>query len=119
MRKSSNVRSAIVAPEFSNVKLYNDGFVVTVSLHISSNVYEHFAAQQDRHVIAYRGRFYLHWEKHYSYFIDELDPENPTLSPFPKAFREARKALKHLMIMRREAEIAILNREISVLKNKY
>lgn len=40
MRTSNNVRSTVVAPQFANLKLYQDGYKLTVSLHISKDVYE-------------------------------------------------------------------------------
>lgn len=114
MRKASNVRNAIIAPEFVNVTTYNDGFRLTISLHTSEDVYNHFREQQNSHAILYRGKYYLHWEEFYSYSMVKVN--NQVISPFDKAFADAKKALKHLKIMSREAKIASLKAEIDCIK---
>ena len=105
MRKSSNVRSAIVAPEFTNVKLYNDGYKVTISLPISEDVYHMIGSTVSGNVvICYRGKYYIHWEKSYGYE-----------TPFGMAFSEAYDNLKHMKIAIRQAKIDILQAEITLI----
>lgn len=105
MRKSSNVRCAIVAPQFTNVKLYQDGYKVTVSLPISERMHEHLTLMYNGVAISYRGRYYIHWEKSYGYDI-----------PFGTAFSEAANNLVHMKITLREAKIEFLQNEIEFLK---
>ena len=107
MRKSSNVRSAIVAPEFTNVKLYNDGYKVTISLPISGDVYQRiYSTISADIVICYRGKYYIHYETSYRYE-----------TPFAKAFDEAYGTLKHMKITIRQAKIDILYNEITMIEN--
>lgn len=105
MRKSSNVRSAIVAPDFTNVKLYNDGYKVTISLHISEAVFAWLEPNYYGRAICYRGKHYLHWEKNYPYSIS-----------FADAFADAQHILQHMMVLIRETKIEILKAEIDQIE---
>ena len=105
MRKSSNVRSAIVAPKFTNVKLYNDGYKVSVNIPISSKVFEMFRDKPFGHkLISFNGKYYIHWEKSYQYS-----------TPFISAYDEAESHLINMKIEGRAYKIDILNDEIHIL----
>ena len=107
MRTSNNVRSAIVAPEFTNMTLYNDCYRLTISLHISEEVFNRLVSSEMREAkpICYRGRKYLHWEKSFYYDVKFWD-----------AYAEAETALRHMKVIIREAKIHILEDEIDVIK---
>ena len=108
MRTSNNVRSAIVAPEFTNMTLYNDCYRLTISLHISEEVFDRlsYTEMRDAKPICYKGRKYLHWEKTFCY--DETS--------FNEAYGEAETALRHMKVIIREVKILILEDEIDVIK---
>ena len=107
MRTANNVRSVIVAPEFTNVKLYNDGYTLTVSLHISEKVYDGLCQSElhEARPIQYRGRYYFHWSKTYLYD-----------TKFCFAFAEAEIALRGMKVIIREQKVRILQDEIDYLK---
>jgi len=105
---TSNVRCGIVAPKFCNLKLYNDGFKVSVSLHISQDIYDELREMNDAYKpIQYRGKCYLHWEKSFHYACDSFD----------EAYEEAFEALHSMKICIRRHKIVLLSREIDVLQD--
>ena len=107
MRTSNNVRSAIVAPEFTNMTLYNDCYRLTISLHISEELFNHFSisCMREAKPICYKGRKYLHWEK--TFWYD---------TRFYEAYAEAETALRHMKVIIREAKVLILQEEIDLIK---
>ena len=107
MRTSSNVRSAIVAPEFTNMTLYNDGYHLTISLHISEEVFNRLstAHMNESKPIGYKGRYYLHWEKTFWYNTE-----------FCEAFAEAETVLRHMKVIIREVKVILLQEEIDLIK---
>lgn len=106
MRTSNNVRSAIVAPEFTNMTLYNDSYRLTISLHISEEVFSRLSdCMREVKSFYYKGRRYLHWEKTFYYN-----------TKFDEAFAEAEIALRHMKVIIREIKVRILQEEIDLIK---
>ena len=106
MRTSSNVHTAIVAPQYTNLKLYNDVYVVTISLGISRKVYELlFGMGINAKPIEYRGRFYLHYESSYGYSTS-----------FAEAYEDAAWILRQMKVAIREAKMQLLQQEIECIK---
>ena len=107
MRTSSNVHSAIVAPEFTNLKLYNDGYNVSVNIPISIRVFEMFKDKPFGHkLISFKGKYYIHWDKSYQYS-----------TPFISAYIEAQSHLIDMKIEGREYKISILRDEIYIISH--
>ena len=105
MRTSSNVHTAIVAPQYTNLKLYNDSYVVTISLGISRQIYELLLGRGlNAKPIEYRGRFYLHYETCYQYSTS-----------FAEAYEDAAWILRQMKIVIREAKLQLLQEEIECI----
>ena len=107
MRTSNNVRSAVVAPEFTNMTLYNDCYRLTISLHISEEVFDRLYPNlpKDLTLIDYKGRKYLHWEQTFLYETS-----------FYLAFAVADALLRDMKVIIREAKVLILQDEIEAIK---
>ena len=106
MRTSDNVRSAVAAPQFANLRLYQDCYKLTVSLNISKDVYE--ALRQSNYkssmYFQYKGRYYIHWEQSFRY-----------TTSFNTAYTIAGHAKDELMIIIRRMKVKLLQDEICQL----
>lgn len=105
---SKQITINLHAPKFLNVKLYDDYYKVTVSLHISEEQFIYLSRIMCREAkpIHYNGRYYIHWEKSFAY----------TETPFVAAYAEAETAMRHMKIITRETQINILLDEIDTIK---
>ena len=102
----NNVRVAIVAPNYVQLKMYQTGYKTSISLNISGAIYDYLSQiYSDRQVFQFKGKFYLHWEESFMYG-----------DSFEFAFERCRKALKQLKIIIREAKITLLQDEINSIK---
>ncbi len=106
---TSNVRCSISAPSFVNLKLYDCGYKVTVSLHISGGIADLLSDTiSDFKVIKWRGKFYLHYEADYDYS-----------TAFDCTYCEASVALRKMKIAIRQAKMQSLQNEIELLKCEF
>lgn len=106
MRTSNNVCSAVAAPQFANLKLYQDCYKLTVSLNISKDVYEALCQSNYKPSMyfQYRGRHYIHWERSFGY-----------TTSFGTAYQIAGQAKDELMIIIRRMKVKLLQDEIRQL----
>ena len=95
------IRANIHTPEFVSVKLYNDAYVLSISLHTSPRVRNLIESTDEVYPIEYKGKPYIHWHKCYEY-----------RTSFEDSFREARLMLNEMMVLIRKAKICALEHEI-------
>ena len=101
------IKTNIQTPKFVNVKLYNDIYVLSISLHINSDTSAFIESTNGIYPINYRGKLYVHWEECYKYE-----------TPFEVAFIQARTILDEMMILIRKAKISVLEHEILAISHK-
>lgn len=111
--KTSNVICHIIAPQFCKLHPYNDGFKVTASIRVTPAVYgsllkNNGVSRSGFKPIEYMSKYYIHWEKFYSYHHTSFDT----------AFDEARLAVDKMMIMSRLQKVSILEEEICCIAHR-
>lgn len=102
----NQIRTNIAAPQFCNLRLAYDGYVISISFRITEEMHLRL---QNRYpaVKTYgsAGKYYIHWEKTYPYW-----------KPFYDAFQEAYRIKAHLKVLMRQIKIDILEDEIDTIK---
>ena len=109
-QNNGRVNVNIILPEYVNLYLENESYVVTVTFHITEEMYNLMKILYKDikyfECIKVRGQHYCRFYKRYSYKC----PINVAV------FGCAKKDKDTLMIMMREAKIALLNTEILAIK---
>lgn len=95
------IQANIRAPKYVNIKLNNDAYILSISLHISEDVYTVLSREDNIFPMKYNNKYYIHWDSIFSYFMS-----------FDEAFDIAYKRLKSMKIMIRNAKIQLLTEEI-------
>ena len=95
------IKTYIKAPKYVNIKLNNDAYILSISLHISEDVYNILSREDSISPIKYNNKYYIHWDSLFSYFMS-----------FEEAFNIAYRRLKTMQVMIRNAKIQILSNEI-------
>lgn len=105
-KNNGRVISRIILPEYVNLYLENESYVVTVTFHITEEMYNvmKLLYQDVKYFecIKSKGQYYCRFYKRYRYTC----PINIAV------FGCAKKDKETLMIMMRETKIALLNTEI-------
>ena len=112
-QNNGRVNVDIILPEYVNLYLHNESYVVTVTFQISKEMYDIMKVIYSNikyfECIRIKGRYYCRFLKRYNYNC----PLNTAL------FGCAKKDKDTLMIMMREAKIKLLNYEIvSIIVNQ-
>lgn len=109
-KNNGRVVSEIILPEYVNLYLQNESYVVTVTFHITKEMYDvmKLLYKDVRYFecIKVKGQYYCRFYKRYRYTC----PINVAV------FECAKKDKDTLMIMMRETKIALLNTEILAIK---
>lgn len=109
-KNNGRVVSEIVLPEYVNLYLQNESYVVTVTFHITKEMYDVmkllYKDVKYFQCIQVKGQYYCRFYKRYRYIC----PINVAV------FGYAKKDKDTLMIMMRETKIALLNTEILAIK---
>lgn len=95
------IRANIRAPKYVNIRLNNDAYLLSISLHISEDVYRVLSREDNIFPMKYNDRYYIHWDSVFSYFMS-----------FDEAFNIAHERLKTMKILIRHAKIELLANEI-------
>lgn len=105
-KNNGRVNVDIILPEYVNLYLHNDYYVVTVTFHITKEVYDLmkvlYADVEYFECIKVKDRYYCRFIKRYRYTC----PINAAV------FEYAKKDKDTLMIMIRKTKMALLNNEI-------
>lgn len=105
-QNNGRINVDIILPEYVNLYLHNEYYVVTVTFHITKEMYNLMKVIYGNikyfECIKVKDKYYCRFIKRYSYNY----PLNKAL------FEHAKKDKDNLMIMMREAKMALLNNEI-------
>ena len=109
-KNNGRVVSEIILPEYVNLYLQNESYIVTVTFHITKEMYDvmKLLYKDVRYFecIKVKGQHYCRFYKRYRYTC----PINVAV------FKCAKEDKDTLMIMMRETKIALLNTEILAIK---
>ena len=105
-QNNGRINVDIILPEYVNLYLHNESYVVTVTFQISKEIYDIMKVIYSNvkyfECIKVKNRYYCRFKKRYSYNC----PLNTAL------FECAKRDKDNLMIMMREAKIKLLEYEI-------